>query len=111
MSTTTESADSPELPALPPCIWFDVDYTNNNHRVHIARCSEHDWQGPNRREWLKSRADAARHLATQHPVYDAAILATRPYYGLRFTTSDGADMEWVADMATGLSGYCQVEAE
>lgn len=37
----------------------------------------------------------------------AAILAESPLYGPTFTTSDGAHMEWTADMMTGESGYTQ----
>lgn len=40
--------------------------------------------------------------------YAQAILAETPAYGLTFTTSDGAAMEWVTDMGTGLSGYAEV---
>jgi hypothetical protein len=42
------------------------------------------------------------------PDYETAILAESPIYGEAFTTSDGALMEWYTDMATGLSGYCQI---
>jgi hypothetical protein len=43
------------------------------------------------------------------PTYATAILSETPLYGTRLTTSDGVRMEWVPDMMTGDSGYCEVD--